>query len=659
MPQLGRSSNEAAESSAAEYVPIRDYAIIGDCHGAALVSNHGSVDWCCLRRFDADPVFCRNLDTGKGGFLSTQPAEKFNVQRAYLPQTNILQTIFDTPRGQLAVTDFMPVGRCPGSGIHDYVSLNAPCWLVRIIDSLKGNVSVRIRYRPTVDFGRKRATLVPSREGVLTEQGPCLYGTADFSVDGDAAEAEITLGEGQKMALIVTPAPLKRSPSPQQVDRLFSTTRSFWTEWSAYCRYQGPYRDRVLRSALALKLLTYAPSGALVAAPTTSLPEEIGGERNWDYRYCWLRDATFTLYGLSSLGYSGEARRFAEFLQFCCKATRPRVQIMYGIEGEPELTETTLEHFEGYRGSRPVRVGNGAHTQQQLDVYGEVLDWAHLANRLGHRFGRQSREFIREMAGFITAHWQEPGAGIWEMRDQPRHHVHGKIMCWVTIDRVLRMFGDDPLLHRVRDEIHDSILLHGIDEETGALRQAYGESGADAALLLAPLVDFPLPEKTLHATISTIEQTLRSGDYLYRYAGDDGLSGGEGAFLICSFWLVDAKLLAGQVEEARELFERLLQCSNDVGLFSEEIEPRTHEFLGNFPQAFTHLALIQCAANFSLYERRGLDALRGSHADRAGHTVEATSGPRALWAAFKKTGRLGRLWSSRASILSMDSAAGE
>ncbi|MEX1028090.1 MAG: glycoside hydrolase family 15 protein [Candidatus Paceibacterota bacterium] len=639
-----------------QYLPIRDYALIGDCHGSALVSSHGSVDWCCLRRFDADPVFCRLLDAGKGGFFLIQPDEEFDVDREYLPQTNILRTTFHTQRGgRLEVTDFMPVGRQPGSGVHDYVTLNAPNWLVRIVQCKKGRVAVRVRYRPTVEFGRRTATLAVSPRGVLVDDGPSLYSELNFAVEGDLAKADVLLQEGDKIALTVTDAASDQPPRLEKIERLFNITQAFWQEWTDYCRYDGPYCQEVVRSALALKLLTYAPSGALVAAPTTSLPEEIGGERNWDYRYCWLRDATFTLYALSTLGYSGEARRFADFLQGCCKETRPRIQIMYGIGGETELTETSFEHFEGYRASGPVRIGNGAYSQQQLDVYGEVLDWAFLAQTLGHRFDRQGRQFLRELAGFVAAHWQEPGAGIWEMRGPQRHHVHGKIMCWVAIDRVLRMFGSDSALEQLRAEIEDSIQRQGINAETGSLRQAFGEPGTDAALLLTPLVGFPLSEKTLQATITAVEQTLRRGDYVHRYTGDDGLAGSEGAFLICSFWLVDAKLLAGQADEARELFERLLQCSNDVKLYSEEIDPDTHQFLGNFPQAFTHLALIQVASNFALYESRGLEALRGTHADRARYGVEATSGWRALWAAFKKTGRVGRLWSSRASILSLKS----
>lgn len=633
------------------YKPIRDYALIGDCHGAALVSRDGSVDWCCLKRFDADPVFCRLLDADKGGFFSIRPAEEYDSERAYTPRTNMLTTTFRTARGQLVVRDFMPVGRRPDAGTHDYVSLNAPHWLVRIAECTEGTVPVHIRFRPSVDFAWRRSEIKASPDGLGVDDGPYLYTETPFSLDGDKAKADVELKSGNRLSFSVSAEALDHPPTPDLMARLHGITQAFWEEWADYCRYRGPYREEVVRSALVLKLLTYAPTGGLVAAPTTSLPEEIGGERNWDYRYCWLRDATFTLYALSALGYSGEARGFADYMESRCGMEPHHLQIMYGVECETTLTEHNLDHLEGYAGSRPVRVGNDAYTQRQLDVYGELLDWALLYQTLGGRFDRQGQVFLRALADHVAEHWEEPGNGLWEMRTEPRHYVYSRMMCWAALDRAIRLFGRRSDWEHAKEKIRASITEHGINPESGALRQTLEHAGMDAALLLAPQVGFPLSDDTLQATLRAIEKELRRGDYLLRYTSDDGLSGNEGAFLICSFWLVQAKLHAGQFDEARSLFDQLLSCDNDVGLYSEEIDPHNHAFLGNFPQAFTHLALILCASNIELYETKGREALQGTHADRARYTVEATEGWRAIWSAFKQTHRVRRLVSSRSSKL--------
>lgn len=642
---------ETGQRGNGRYLPIRDYAVIGDCHGAALVSQNGDVDWCCMTRFDSDPVFCRILDKDRGGFFSVRPADRFSSNRAYIDGTNILRTNFSTDHGCVTVTDFMPVGRQPRAGTHDYVNLNAPGWLVRVIEGVQGEVSVHIRYRPSVAFARQPIEIqsVPGR--LITVDGPSLYHDGiRFDTDGDVASATVEVKPGERYVLVVTSTPTESHPT-SQADRLFEITRAFWQEWIGYCRYGGAYKDAVRRSALVLKLLTYAPTGAIVAAPTTSLPEEIGGVRNWDYRYCWLRDAAFTLYALAALGYGGEARSFSTFLRQACATTYPDLQIMYGIGGEAELSECTREHLDGYMQSRPVRTGNGAYSQRQIDVFGEVLDWAHLFHTLGGRFDRGARKMLAALADYVVAHWQDADQGLWEMRGPPRHHVHSKMMSWVALDRAIRLLGTRPLWEEQRRRILEDIQTRGISASHGHLLQAYDHQGVDAALLLAPVVAFPVDRETLEATVTAVERELRDGDFVYRYKGEDGLGGGEGAFLICSFWLVDALLHLGRHAEAKALFERLVERANDVGLYAEEIDPETGAFLGNFPQAFTHLALIGAAGHLDLHERLGPSAIAGSHADRARFGVGTALGWRALWDAFKVTRRVRRIFPSHRSVL--------
>lgn len=656
-PPAGGAGPRFAPVESGPYPSLREYALIGDCHGSALVSRAGSVDWCCLRRFDADPVLCRILDWNQGGFFSIRPRVEHTVYRSYEPRTNLLRTVFRTERGSVSVTDFMPVGRAVGCGVHDYTTLRTPSWLVRVVDGLEGSVPLRVRCRPSAEFARRRPSLSLEGERVRCDgDGPELWGEVDWRPGDEEGlvQAGFTATPAERRRLVLAPAPIGAEDPARRVDRLHDITRAFWEEWSDYCRYEGPYESEVLRSALVLKLLTFAPSGAIVAAPTTSLPEWPGGRRNWDYRYCWLRDSTLTLQALSAIGYTGAAHDFSTFLMRATQATRPAIQIMYGILGETELAESTLDHLEGWRRSRPVRVGNDAYGQEQLDVYGEVMDWALLYATLGGRFSREGERFLHSLLEHVAERWDEPDRGIWEMRSGPRQHVYGKIMSWVAADRFHRMFGDADAVE-LRDRIREEVLSRGVDPDTGGLRQAYDENATDAALLMTPGVGFPAGEDVLDATVRWVEATLREGDFVRRYASADGLEGQEGAFLICSFWLVDALLLTGRRPEARRLFENLLGHANDVGLYSEEIDPDTGGFLGNFPQAFTHLALVRSATHLALYERKGAGALRGVHADRARHTVVGTrSGVRALWATLQRAWRVGRIWSSRRSLLPPD-----
>ncbi|CAH1195024.1 Glycoside hydrolase family 15 protein [Candidatus Nitrotoga sp. BS] len=633
-----------------KYTPIRDYAVIGDCHGSALVGLDGSIDWCALRRFDADPIFCRLLDAGLGGFWSVRPAGPMTVTRAYVPDTNVLVTTFTTPTGTLRVTDFMPVGRQIDASAHDYVSLSAPNWVVRRVEVVSGQVDVKVRYRPSRHFARDDVTLTVAAGVVTGIDVPSLHSDLPFVVTNGVAEARVTLGTGACRDMVLAGNSVSGVAPATRVCEFLNITLAFWQEWIAYCRYNGPYAETVKRSALVLKAMTYAPTGALVAALTTSLPEQIGGERNWDYRYTWLRDGSLMLYALAALGYSGEARNYHRFLATACRETLPRVQIMYGIDHSHALHERVIEHLEGYQGSRPVRVGNGAYLQQQIDVYGETLDLALLSQSLGEKLSVQYLRLLQTFAEFVAAHWQDPDQGLWEMRGPPRHHVHGKLMSWVAMDRAAQLFSGAPRWQKLADTIHADIMQYAIDPVGGHLRQAY-DGGVDAAVLLAPMLAFPLDRKILERTIDVVEKTLGNGDFVLRYRGEDGLPGEEGAFLICSFWLVDAKLAVGRIDEARGHFERLLGYANDVGLYAEEADIASGAFLGNFPQAFTHLALVNSAAHLDLYERFGANGLQGSHADRAKRSVIATFGWRGIVASIRVSGLRARLWSSDRSKL--------
>ena len=603
------------------YRPIADYALIGDCHGAALVSRAGGIDWATLRRFDADPVFCRLLDAGRGGHWSIRPEGEFTVTRAYLPDTNILRTEFRTPSGgRVAVTDCMPVGRTLDARTHDYVDLNAPGWITRRVEGLEGEVTLAVEYRPSLEFAREAVTLSLAEGRVETSgPGPTLHGNLDFRVEGDTARARVTVRAGDVGDHVLASTRVEGASPCERVGEFLDVTRAFWEEWLGYCRYEGPHEGAMRRSALVLKALTYAPTGAIVAAPTTSLPEDIGGIRNWDYRYCWVRDASFALYALAVLGYSGEVRRFHEFLSRASTASLPDVQPMYGIDGALALGESELEHLEGYRGSAPVHVGNGAWNQRQIDNYGHMLDLALVYTRLDGELDAQYRRLLDAVARFVEAHWEEPDESLWEMRGEPRHHTHARLMSWV---------GDGP---------------GGAAPRRGALasggrsrpphhrcRGARGCAGSSRATRAAPTPRrcscrcsaTPPPRTPSRRRSTTVKSELGRGrDLLLRYAGDDGLEGEEGAFLLCGSWLADAELAVGRVEEARARIERFVDRANDVGLYAEEIDPDGGEFLGNSPQAFTHLGLIGNLVNLSLVEVHGPEGLAGGYAERAERAV--------------------------------------
>jgi alpha,alpha-trehalase len=501
------------------YRPIRDYALIGDCHGAALVSRDGAVDWCGLGRFDGDPILCRLLDARRGGTFLLRPPRPFEAGRRYVGPTNVLETTFTTDAGRVRVTDFMPVGRCPGAGVHDYVSLRAPGWLVRRVEGETGAVDLDVVFYGGRDYARRRLRLTPRRGGLVSPDGSSLVTDVALTVADDVATGRMRLSRGERRYFVLAPDPVLSDGLAPRCEALLAVTRAFWEEWAAYARYRGPYREPVLRSALTLKALTYAPSGALIAAPTTSLPEQPGGDQNWDYRYCWLRDGAFMLYALAALGYSGEGRRFGAFLKAACARTPPRLQIMYAIDHARELVEHTLGHLNGYEGSRPVRVGNAAYTQDQLDVYGEVLDWACLHESLGGRLGRDWRALIRGMVEHVLECWQRPDHGIWESRAAPRHHVFGKVMAWVAVDRAIRILGPTREWAAARGAIARAVLKRGVDATNGHLTGTLDESDIDASLLLIPSFGFPVDRPTLDQTIDAVRPALGRGEYLHRDRG--------------------------------------------------------------------------------------------------------------------------------------------
>ena len=600
------------------YQPIENYGIIGDMHSVALVGVNGSVDWFCFPHFDSPSVFAAILDHEKGGHFKIAPVgDGATHKQFYWPETNVLITRFLSPDGVGEITDYMPVGTAgEGKGHHQ---------LVRRVNVVRGSVTFRMECRPAFNYARDR------HKTRLTATGACfdapalslgLVAGVTLKPDGNGVSAEFTLSEGETALFILKEISPGTScgtcPSDAEADRLFAGTIEYWRRWIAQCTYTGRWREAVHRSALALKLLTYEPTGAIVAAPTCSLPEGIGGERNWDYRYTWIRDAAFTLYAFMRIGFTDEAARFMGWIDARARELNPdgSLQIMYGIDGRHTLTEETLDHLEGYKGSRPVRIGNGAYNQIQLDIYGELLDSVYLYNKYGSPISYGLWTHLRKLIDWVVDNWQKKDEGVWEVRGGQQHFVYSKLMCWVALDRGLRLAdkrsfpADRDRWLKVRDQIYEEIMAKGWNEKRRAFVQHYGSDSLDAANLMMPLVFFvsPSDERMLSTLDATIlpprEGGLVSNSLVYRYNAEetaDGLKGEEGTFNICTFWLVEALTRAGrldrtQLERARLMFEQMLGYANHLGLYAEETGP-SGEALGNFPQAFTHLALISAAYN--------------------------------------------------------------
>ena len=600
------------------YQPIENYGIIGNMRTLALVGMNGSIDWFCFPHFDSPSVFAAILDDNKGGRFKIAPSERrVSHKQLYWPETNVLVTRFLSPDGVGEVRDFMPVAATADGNGHNQ--------LVRIVTTARGTVGFRMECRPAFNYAREPHDTEITADGASFHSPGLSLGLATsvpLKQEGDGVVAEFTLEEGQTAVFLlrdIEPAAGSGASLTQhEAAELFKNTVDYWRRWLSKCTYTGRWREVVQRSALALKLMTFAETGAIVAAPTCSLPEDLGGERNWDYRFTWIRDGAFTLYGLMRIGFTDEAAHFMHWLEARCRDINPdgSLQIMYGIDGRRTLTEEVLEHLEGYKGSRPVRVGNGAYNQLQLDIYGELMDSAYLYNKYGTPISYDLWTHLRRLVDWVCENWHREDEGVWEVRGGRQHFVYSKLMCWVALDRGLRLAekrsfpADRDRWLKCRDRIYEEIMTKGWSQKRQAFVQHYGSESLDAANLIMPLVFFLSPTdprmlKTLDAINRSPENGgLVSNSLVYRSDVErtpDGLAGADATFNMCTFWLVEALTRAGKVfparlEEARLMFEQMLGYANHLGLYAEETG-QSGEALGNFPQAFTHLALISAAFN--------------------------------------------------------------
>ncbi len=594
---------------------IEDYALVGDCETAALIGRDGSVDWLCWPRFDSGACFAALLGSSEHGRWRVAPMdERAKVTRRYRGDTMILETTFTTEEGSVLVIDFMP----PTGGNSD---------LVRIVVGQEGSVQMRselvlrfgygaiVPWVTLLDDGALRAIAGPDMVVLRTDVPQRGLGLR--------TESEFVVSAGETVPFVLTWSPSYK-PQPDAVDPLqaLELTESFWLDWSSRCTYQGEWREAVMRSLLTLKALTFRPTGGIVAAATTSLPEELGGTRNWDYRVCWLRDATLTLLALMDGGYYEEAQAWRDWLLRAAAGSPDQVQIMYGLRGERQLLEWEVPWLPGYEHSTPVRIGNAAHSQLQIDVFGEVMDALHSARSGGLPESEVAWQLEKALVKHLERVWTSPDQGIWEVRGAPQHFTHSKVMAWVAMDRVIRSAEDfnldGPLddWRALRSQIHAEVCKRAYDPELGSFVQAYGSKQLDASLLLMPLVGFlPAADERVLGTVKAIEQRLLAEGFVYRYDAlltDDGLPGGEGAFLACSFWLADNYLLIGRDADARKLFQRLLDVRNDVGLLAEEYDPGKKRQVGNFPQAFSHIALVTTAFNLERAKRTASSGFKGA-----------------------------------------------
>ena len=592
-------------------LPLEHYGLIGDTETAALVGSDGSIDWLCLPRFDSGSCFAALLGTPANGRWRLAPTEPVvRVERSYRPSTLVLETVMHTASGSVRITDCMP----PRQEHAD---------VVRLVEGLSGEVPMHFELVIRFDYGWIVPWVRSGHGGLSAVAGPdavALHTPLELHGDRQTTVGDTVVRAGDRLPFVLTWYPSHRSPPPAfEAEQAIADTTRWWRSWSGHITYDGPWREPVVRSLITLKALTYGPTGAILAAPTTSLPEQLGGGRNWDYRFCWLRDATFTLQALTVAGLTDEAAQWRDWLLRTAMGNPDQLQVLYGPAGEHRLPELTLDWLDGYEGSRPVRIGNAAARQFQLDIYGEVLDAFHTARVLGLPGDETSWELQMALAGFVEEHWPDPDEGLWEVRGPRRQFTHSKVLAWVALDRMVQgceRFGRPGPVQRwraVRDRIHADVCRHGFNPARQAFTQYYGSDELDAALLLLPVVGFlPASDPRVRATLAAVQTELVDGGLVRRYrtaTGVDGLAEGEGAFLACSFWMVDNLALAGRHEEAAQLYERLLSLRNDLGLLAEQYDVAAGRLVGNFPQAFSHVGLVNSAVN--LTERRGPAHRRG------------------------------------------------
>jgi len=582
------------------YRSLCDYAVIGDGRTAALVALDGSIDWLCLPNFDSPSIFAAILDPVRGGAFHLQPSVPFSASRRYLPGSNVLETTFSTARGCVRVVDAITIPDAALAPLRE---------LARVVEGVEGSVPMEWSASPRFAYGASSGkTGWRGHVPVATCGGDAIalmsWGTGSPSWTNGAVGSSWTVEEGQRsiLALVAAYGDPMIFPSRSAVESRLAATKEFWIAWSSARTYNGPWRDAVVRSALALKLMIFAPSGASVAAPTTSLPEEIGGIRNWDYRFCWIRDSAFLIDALLQLGCRAEAQALFWWFMQATALTAPRLQVLYRLDGGAHVAERSLP-LRGYRDSRPVRIGNGAAAQYQLDLYGDLLETIWLYAEGKSRLDEDTGKRVAEMADHVCGIWRDADAGIWEVRDEPRHFTHSKVMCWVALDRAIRLAeeGDVPRKHVERWKQEAAAIVSFVESQCWSdSKQSYvqyaGSDALDASLLMLSLMGYGgAANARVIATVDAIARELRRGPFVYRYLNTDGLPGAEGCFLNCSFWLAGALARSGRIAEARGLMDELLARSNDVGLYAEEIEPGTGAFLGNFPQALVHLSLIDAA----------------------------------------------------------------
>ena len=601
----GRTDGDSA------YKPIENYGVIGDLHTVALVSKDGSIDWCCMPHFDSPSVFAAILDNKKGGFFKIAPVEKTVEKQMYLPETCILMTRFLCTKGVAEIIDFMPIVKDKDNDGHIHQ-------IVRWVRVVRGSLKFKLQCFPAFDYARKKNKLSLVKSGAIFNCGSERMGlSSKVKLRGvnNGVESDFVLSEGQSLHFVLRY--LEKGSNQKvhaenfQINKVFEHTQNYWQNWLKGCKYQGRWREMVHRSALTLKLLTFEPTGAIVAAPTTSLPEEIGGVRNWDYRYTWIRDAAFTVYGFLRLGLTREAERFMEWIEARAKERSKdgSLQIMYGIRGEHKLKELELNHLEGYRASAPVRIGNGAYDQLQLDIYGELMDAVYLSNKYSGPISYDLWKSLRRLLDYVCKNWRKKDEGIWEVRGGRQHFVYSKLMCWVALDRGVRLAdkrsfpSDRHKWIETRDTIYEEIMEKGWNEKKKSFVQHYGTDALDASNLILPMTFFIAPnDSRMKSTVAATMKELVSDSLVHRYkigkGASDGIAGEEGSFSMCTFWLVECLTRQGQLGKARLMFEKMLSYANHLGLYAEEIGS-SGEALGNYPQAFTHLALISSAYNLN------------------------------------------------------------